>query len=91
MADRAFLRTLRLDLYPLLRLRLFIFLLYGYLVAVGQVETTFTVTRASSVWKFRLHSLHSLSYSTESRRRFGRFKRRFFPAEFLTMSFLQTV
>ncbi len=39
--DRAFLRTLRLDLYPLLRLRLFIFLLYGYLVAVGQVETTF--------------------------------------------------
>ena len=43
MADRAFLRTLRLDLYPLLRLRLFIFkiLLYGYLVAVGQVETTF--------------------------------------------------
>lgn len=26
---------------PLLRLRLFIFLLYGYLVAVGQVETTF--------------------------------------------------
>ena len=26
MADRAFLRTLRLDLYPLLRLRLFIFL-----------------------------------------------------------------
>lgn len=36
--DRAFLRTLRLDLYPLF---IFLILLYGYLVAVGQVETTF--------------------------------------------------
>ena len=36
-----FFANFRLDLYPLLRLRLFIFLLYGYLVAVGQVETTF--------------------------------------------------